>query len=63
MEGVSIDWNSRIGYPIVQQHIDSLLLHFNWLHPKASLPGLLNLYQLLGTLPSTTIVNQKKRRT
>lgn len=60
MEGVSIDWNSRIGYPVVQQHIDSLSLHFNWLNPKASLPGLLNLYQLLGTLPSTTIVNQKK---
>ena len=60
MEGVSIDWSARFGYTSVQRQVDSILLHFNWLNPKASLPGLLNLYQLLDSLKATAIVNQKK---
>ncbi|MBU6176622.1 MAG: PIG-L family deacetylase [Bacteroidetes bacterium] len=61
MEGISLDWGARLGSSIIQQQIDSLLLHFNWLDPKASLPGLLNLYQSLEKLEPTSIVTHKKK--
>ncbi|MBM3414752.1 MAG: hypothetical protein FJY16_07445 [Bacteroidetes bacterium] len=61
MEGISLDWSSRFGYNLIQQQVDSLATHFNWLNPKASLPGLLNLYQSLDALTASSVVTQKKK--
>jgi len=61
MEGVSMDWSSRFGYNLIQQQVDSLAKHFNWLNPKASLPGLLSLYQSLDALAASSIITQKKK--
>ncbi|MEY3560250.1 MAG: hypothetical protein RIS12_683, partial [Bacteroidota bacterium] len=50
MEDVSLNWTSRFGAPLIQQQVDSLRDNFNWLDPKASLPGLLSLYHSLEKL-------------
>ena len=61
MEDVSLNWTSRFGAPLIQQQVDSLRVHFNWLDPKASLPGLLSLYHSLEKLKANSVIDQKKK--
>ncbi|MFN5033937.1 MAG: PIG-L family deacetylase [Bacteroidota bacterium] len=61
MEDVSLNWTSRFGAPLIQQQVDSLRDHFNWLDPKASLPGLLSLYHSLEKLKANSVIDQKKK--
>ena len=61
MEDVSLNWTSRFSAPLIQQQVDSLRDHFNWLDPKASLPGLLSLYHSLEKLKANSVIDQKKK--
>lgn len=61
MEDVSLNWTSRFGAPLIQQQVDSLRDHFNWLDPKASLPGLLSLYHSIEKLKANSVIDQKKK--
>jgi LmbE family N-acetylglucosaminyl deacetylase len=61
MDGVNTGW-SRLGYPAIENTIDSIYNAFDIMHPEKSVPSLVNLYQIIIQLPSSVWRNYQSKQ-
>jgi len=59
LDDIDLSWK-KVGNENIERLIDSILNHFDHLHPDLSIPGLLDVYRLIDTLKNQSFEHQKQ---
>jgi LmbE family N-acetylglucosaminyl deacetylase len=62
MDGVDTTWGRVPGGAEIGVMADDLIAHFDATHPEAGVPALLKIHKLLASLPSDSVIEDKRRQ-